>query len=168
MQQGRLGGAVGADVGPDMPGTLRAHVDDDPGVLPHPPPPGALHQPQRCLDVDRERLPPRIRAGLHQGAVGAVGRGVVDEDVQPSELAQHQIGQLLGMARARHVPGQSDPAQRGGRAPHLARVPRGHAHQRTGGRQRSGDGASDPARPTGDDGRPAFEPVRRGHRRTVS
>jgi hypothetical protein len=138
-----------------MPGALRAHIDHRPAVLPHPHPPGALHQPQRRLDVHGERRPPRIRIGVHERAVRLVRRRVVDDHVDSAEGVQRQLGELAQVFRVGDIPGEADTAQLLGRARHFVNVPRAHAHQRPGPGERLGDRAPDPARAAGDQSGPA-------------
>lgn len=94
-----------------MPGTLGADVDHGAAVLAHPGPPDALDEPQRCLHVDGERLPPTPRFGLDEGSVGLVGGGVVDEDIDPAEGAEGERGEFLQMGGVGDVTRESGTAE---------------------------------------------------------
>ena len=63
----------------------RGDVHDDAAVVLHPLPPGGLRPEDRALHVHLERLVVAALVDLHDRARVRVRRGVVDEDVEPTE-----------------------------------------------------------------------------------
>lgn len=119
VQQGRLAGAVGADVGTGVCGALGADVHNGTAVLAHPRPPRMLDEPQWRLDADGEAVTPAVGIDVHEGPVRLVRARVVDDEADPAELAQRHPGQRPQMRRVGHGPREPDTAERvGGPAPH--------------------------------------------------